>query len=67
MTSAVPSNAPSYTITETQKGWLLSIHNDDCSVVQVFRSASSARLAVGRMLDFFESMSTQAPGARQAA
>jgi len=67
MTSSAPPSAPTCTITETEKGWLLSIYNDDCSVVQVFRSASDARLALDRMMEFFETMSTQAPGSRQAA
>jgi hypothetical protein len=35
--------------------------------MQVFRSADIARDAVGRMMEFFETMRTQAPGARQAA
>jgi hypothetical protein len=61
------SSSPSYNISQTEKGWLLQIENEHCSVMQVFRSSSDARLAVGRMLEFFESMSTQAPGARQAA
>jgi hypothetical protein len=33
--------------------------------VQVFRSASDARLAIDRMLEFFHTMSAQAP--REAA
>jgi hypothetical protein len=65
MSSAVSQTIPSYTITQTEKGWLLSIENEHCSVVQIFRSASAARLAVDRMVDFLETMSTQAP--RQAA
>jgi len=35
--------------------------------MQVFRSADIARDAVGRMMEFFETMRTQAPAARQAA
>jgi hypothetical protein len=54
-------SSPSYHISETEKGWLLKIQNEHCSVVQVFRSASDARLAVGRMMEFFATMSTQAP------
>ena len=65
MNSAVPQTTPSYTITQTEKGWLLAIENERCSAVQIFRSASDARLAVDRMVDFLETMSTQAP--RQAA
>jgi len=65
MPSHVPTSSPSYHISETGKGWLLKIQNEHCSVVQVFRSASDARLAVDRMMEFFETMSTQAP--REAA
>ena len=67
MSSHVPTNSPSYHILETEKGWLLEIQNDHCSVMQVFRSASAARLAVDRMMEFFETMQTQAPGSRHAA
>jgi len=35
--------------------------------MQVFTSASSARRAVDRMLEFFDTMSAQAPRASQAA
>jgi len=35
--------------------------------MQVFRSASAARLAVDRMMEFFETMSTQAPRSQHAA
>jgi hypothetical protein len=65
MSSHVPTSSPSYRITATEKGWLLKIQNEHCSVVQVFRSASDAYLAVDRMIEFFETMSTQAP--REAA
>jgi hypothetical protein len=65
MPSHVPSSSPSYDISETEKGWRLTIQNEHCSVVQVFRSASDARLAVDRMIEFFETMSAQAP--REAA
>jgi len=67
MASLVSTNYPTFDISETAKGWRLVIENEDCSVMQVFRSASSARLAVDRLTVFFETMSTQAPGARQAA
>ena len=43
------------------------IQNEQCSVVQVFRSASDARLAVDRMMEFFETMSAQAPTSGRAA
>ena len=67
MSSPVPTSSPSFHILETEKGWLLEIQNEHCSVVQVFRSASAARLAVDRMMEFFETMRTQAPGSRQVA
>jgi hypothetical protein len=67
MSSPVPTSSPSFHILETEKGWLLKIQNEHCSVVQVFRSASAARLAVDRMMEFFETMSTQAPGSGRAA
>ena len=67
MTSHVSTNPPSCNISETAKGWLLEIQDEHCSVMQVFRSATSARLAVDRMMEFFETMRTQTPGARQAA
>ena len=66
MSSHVPSS-PSYRISETAKGWLLEIQNEHCSVMQVFRSASAARLAVDRMMKFFETMSAQAPRSNRAA
>jgi hypothetical protein len=65
MPSHVATSSPSYHISETEKGWLLKIQNEHCSVVQVFRSATDARLAVDRMIEFFETMSTRAP--REAA
>jgi hypothetical protein len=67
MPSHVPTSSPSYHISETEKGWLLEIQNEHCSVMQVFRSASAARLAVDRMMEFFETMQTQPPGSRHAA
>jgi hypothetical protein len=67
MSCPVPTSSPSFQILETEKGWLLEIQNEHCSVVQVFRSASAARLAVDRMMEFFETMRTQAPGSRQVA
>lgn len=67
MSSHVPTGSPSYHISQTGKGWMLRIENEHCSIVQVFRSASDARLAVDRMMEFFETMRTQAPGSRQVA
>ena len=67
MSSHVVTSSPSYHISETDKGWLLKIQNEHCSVVQVFRSESDARLAVDRMLEFFEVMSSQLPPTDRAA
>ena len=66
MSSHVPTSSPSYHITKTEKGWLLRIQNEHCSVVQVFRSESDARLAVDRMMEFFDVMSSQPPSGRAA-
>lgn len=65
----MPSSAtpPRYSIAQTEKGWLLVIQNDQCSVMQVFSSAAAARRAVDRMLEFFDTMSSQDPGRHQAA
>jgi hypothetical protein len=67
MSSYVPASSPSYHIAETEKGWQLKIQNEHCSVMQVFRSASDARQAVDRMMEFFQTMSSQAPNSRHAA
>jgi len=56
------ASSPRYTISKTGKGWILEIQDERCSVMQVFRSASDARLAVDRMMEFFAAMSSQAPG-----
>lgn len=60
-------NAPHYNIARTDAGWVLIIQNDHCSVMQVFSSAASARRAVDRMLEFFDTMSAQAPRTRKIA
>ncbi len=60
-------SSPRYDIAQTEQGWCLTIQNEHCSVVQVFSTASAAQDAVGRMLEFFESMSAQAPRGRQVA
>ena len=57
---------PRYSIAQTEQGWVLVIQDEHCSVMQVFSSASSARRAVDRMLEFFQVMSAQSPRARQA-
>lgn len=43
------------------------IQNEHFSVMQVFRTAATARQAVDRMMEFFETMSTQPPQGREAA
>jgi len=60
-------STPRYDIAQTEKGWRLTIENEHCSVVQVFSTSTAAQHAVGRMLEFFESMSAQAPSPRQVA
>jgi hypothetical protein len=67
MSPRVSTNPPTQSISQTEKGWLLVIQNEHCSVMQVFRSESTARDAVGHMMEFFETMRTQAPGNRQVA
>lgn len=65
----VPSSTspPRYSIAQTEQGWMLVIQDEHCSVMQVFSTASSARRAVDRMLEFFQMMSAQSPRTRQAA
>ncbi len=67
MSSQGVTSSPSYHISKTEKGWQLKIQNEHCSVVQVFRSASDAQLAVDRMMEFFEVMSSQLPPTDRAA
>ena len=67
MSSPVPVNSPTYHISQTEKGWLLKIQNEHCSVVQVFRTASDAHLAVDRMMEVFATMSSQLPSTDRAA
>jgi hypothetical protein len=54
-------DSPRYRISQTEQGWVLTIQNEHCSVMQVFSTASSARRAVDRMLEFFHVMSAQSP------
>jgi hypothetical protein len=61
------SNPPHYNIVQTEQGWVLVIQNEHCSVMQVFDTASSARRAVDRMLEFFDTMSAQPPRSRRVA
>jgi hypothetical protein len=64
---AVRSCLPHYNIAQTDQGWVLIIQNETCSVMQVFDTASSARRAVDRMLEFFDTMSAQPPRSRRVA
>jgi hypothetical protein len=61
------ASPPRHSIAQTEQGWVLVIQDEDCSVMQVFSSASSARRAVDRMLEFFQVMRAQSPRARQVA
>jgi hypothetical protein len=67
MTASSSAAPPLYNIAQTDQGWVLVIQNEHCSVMQVFRSAASARRAVDRMLDFFDTMSTQPPRTPEVA
>ena len=62
-----PVSPPSHNIVQTDRGWVLIIQDEHCSVMQVFSTAASARRAVERMLEFFHLMSAQAPRARNVA
>ena len=52
---------PRHSIAQTEKGWVLVIQDEHCSVMQVFSTASSARRAVDRMHEFFRTISAQSP------
>jgi len=67
MVAPSSASSPRYSIAQTEQGWVLVIQDEHCSVMQVFRTASSARRAVDRMLEFFHVMSAQAPQRRQIA
>jgi hypothetical protein len=67
MSTCVSQTPPRYSIAPTEKGWLLTIQNEHFSVMQVFRTAATARQAVDRMMEFFYTMSTQPPSGREAA
>jgi hypothetical protein len=58
---------PRHRIAKTDKGWQLVIQNEHFSVVQVFRSEETARDAVDRMMEFFDSISPQSPNAGRPA
>jgi hypothetical protein len=59
--------APHHNIAQTERGWVLVIQNEHCSVMQVFNTASAARSALDRMMEFFHTMSAQPPRSRQVA
>jgi len=67
MSSHVVTSSPTHRISRTEKGWQVRIQNEHCSVVQVFRSESDAELALDRMMEFFEVMSSQLPPTDRAA
>jgi hypothetical protein len=68
MTSCAPDvNEPRHSIAKAANGWQLVIQNEHCSVMQVFRSEDTARQAVDRMMEFFQTMSPQPPTADRAA
>jgi hypothetical protein len=67
MVASSSASPPRYQIVQSDEGWVLSIQNEHCSVMQVFSTASSARRAVDRMLEFFHAMSAQAPRTRTVA
>ena len=62
-----PGPRPQYSIAPTERGWLLVIQDDECSVMQVFRTSTAARCAVDRMMAFFDTMRMQAPVSREFA
>jgi hypothetical protein len=67
MVSTSVASPPRHSIAQTERGWVLVIQDEHCSVMQVFSTAASARRAVDRMLEFFHSMSAQSPCARKVA
>jgi hypothetical protein len=62
-----PGPRPNYSIAPTERGWLLVIQDDECSVMQVFRTSAAARCAVDRMMSFFDTMRAQNPVDREYA
>ena len=47
---------PQCSIAHTENGWMLVIRDEECSVMQVFSSLTSAQHATDRMEGFFEDM-----------
>jgi hypothetical protein len=58
---------PRYNIAPAEKGWILVIQNEHCSVTQLFSSVDSARRAVDQLLEFFPATDAAASGSHQAA
>jgi hypothetical protein len=56
---ASEGSGPRCSIAHTDRGWLLVIRDEDCSVMQVFSSLNSARHATERMHAFFVDMRDQ--------
>jgi hypothetical protein len=67
MVAPTSVSPPHYSIAQTDQGWVLVIQNEHCSVMQVFTTAASARRAVDRMLEFFDTMSAQPPRSQRVA
>jgi hypothetical protein len=57
---------PRCSIAHTEKGWLLVIRDEQCSVMQVFSTLNSAQTATDRMYAFFEDMRDQGTTPPQA-
>lgn len=66
MSAHTTDTKPHYNIAPTEKGWLLVIQDEHCSVTQVFSSMASARRAVDRLAEFFPT-SAEGASAHQTA
>jgi hypothetical protein len=65
---ASDESGPRCSIAQTERGWVLVIRDEQCSVMQAFDSLSSARHATERMHTFFVDMRDQGvPPPSQAA
>ena len=58
---------PQCSIAHTENGWLLVIRDEECSVMQVFSSLTSAQHATDRMHVFFEDMRDNGARPRQSS
>lgn len=56
---ASDGTGPRCSIAQTERGWVLVIRDEQCSVMQTFESLSSARHATERMHTFFVDMREQ--------